>query len=78
MWFNYNPSGAVFFRIGNIIFGIFLIPYFIGWSRWYKEESVQKVRIKIFQGIGYFIAILIILNEIFEDINVLFSIISIC
>ncbi|MFX0021086.1 MAG: hypothetical protein ACFE9S_02085 [Candidatus Hermodarchaeota archaeon] len=76
-WYNYNPTGAYYFRIGNIIFGIFLIPYFIGWSRWYEEDEGQKVKIQIFQGIGYILTIIIILNEILADINVLFYIFSI-
>ncbi len=76
-WYNYNPIGAYYFRIGSIIFGIFLVPYFIGWSKWYEEEEFQKVKIQIFQGIGYILTILIILNEIFADINVLFCTFSI-
>jgi len=75
-WFNYNPDGALFFRIGNIIFGIFLVPYFIGWYKWYEENRFQKIKLQIFQGIGFFIAIVIILNEVFADINVLFYLFS--
>jgi hypothetical protein len=75
-WFNFNPSGALYFRIGNIIFGILLIPYFMGWSKWYEEEIVRKVKIQVVQGVGYFLAIMIILNEIFAEINILFYIFS--
>ncbi len=75
-WFNYNPNGALFFRIGNIFFGLFLIPYFIGWKKWYAENRIKKIKIRIFQGIGCFLSITIILNEIFADIDISFSIFS--
>ncbi len=75
-WFNFNPNGALFFRIGNIVFGIFLVPYFIGWYKWYEDNKYQVVKIQIFRGIGFFLAIVIILNEIFADINVLFYLFS--
>jgi len=75
-WFNYNPGGAFFFRVGNILFGVFLIPYFIGWNKWYMDFPHYKTSIIIIQLVGFLFSAFIIINEIIADLNEIYNIFS--
>lgn len=40
---NVNTSGAFFYRLASITAGLALIPFFIGFRRWYKNGRVRSL-----------------------------------
>lgn len=75
-WFEYNPDGALFFRIGNVIYAVTLMIFFLsinGQSIVVTEKRVSKYLI---QTIGLSISVLMIIGEILADQSIIFSISS--
>ncbi len=62
---NYNPQGAIFFNLGCIITGIFIIPFFIGLSRWKFDEGGNLLTTA--QVMGILSAIFLIMIGIFPE-----------
>lgn len=75
-WYGYNPEGALFFRIGNLIYGGTLLLFFFGFNKWSTEIQEKKRFITLNQIIGLIIAILMIITELFADIDLIFFITS--
>lgn len=75
-WYGYNPYGALFFRIGNIIYAGALIVFFIGFKKWQVENEKRRLIIVLAQIIGFVVGFLMIISEIFADIDEVFFITS--
>jgi hypothetical protein len=75
-WFEYNLNGALFFRIGNIIYELTLIIFFLSISGWTTTETERRLPVYLIQIIGISIAVLMIVGEILADQAVIFVIAS--
>ena len=75
-WYGYNPDGALFFRIGNIIYAISLILFFIGFNKWQIEGKKRQLLIVTAQIDGFTVGLLMVISEIFADIDEIFFITS--
>jgi hypothetical protein len=75
-WFEYNIDGAMFFRIGSVIYAVTQMVFFLsigGQSTVVTEKRVSKYFIQI---IGISISVLMIIGEILADESIIFSISS--
>jgi len=75
-WFEYNPNGALYFRIGNLVYALTLIIFFLSISGLTMKDSENKLRIFLIQIIGIFIALSIVIGEILADQAIIFFIAS--
>lgn len=75
-WYGYNPEGALFFRIGNITYSISVVLFFTGFHRWLTQNKERRLLIILAQIDGFLAGILMILSEIFADIDEVFFITS--
>jgi hypothetical protein len=73
-WFEYNPDGALFFRIGNLIYGVMLLVFFLGFSVWFTRASELRFRTHLIQIIGVSMAASLIIGEILADQSLVFVI----
>jgi hypothetical protein len=75
-WFEYNSGGALFFRIGNVIYALTLIIFFLSVSGWIAAVAERRFLIYLIQVIGISIAVLMIIGEILADQSIVFVIAS--
>lgn len=75
-WYGYNPDGALFFRIGNLIYAISLILFFIDFHRWHIKGEKRQMLIILAQVLGFIVGVLMVISEIFADIDAIFFITS--
>lgn len=64
---SYNPNGAVLYNLGCILTGIMLFPFFIGLSRWYKDEIWHKAFTIIIQVVGSFSGFALIMIGVYSE-----------
>lgn len=64
---SYNPNGAVLYNLGCIFTGIMLFPFFLGLSKWYKEDLWHKVLLIVIQSIGCFSGFALIMIGVFSE-----------
>ncbi len=62
----YNPKGALIFDIGLILGGIAYFPFYIGFYKWYTNDSRNKILLITTQIIGCFLGFIIILLGFFS------------
>jgi cbb3-type cytochrome oxidase subunit 3 len=62
-----NPKGAIFFNIGCIITGIFLIPFFLGLYEWYIGGRRNKILTILTQIAGILSAFSMIMLGVFSE-----------
>jgi hypothetical protein len=75
-WFEYNLEGALFFRIGNVIYALALAIFFLGGGSWVTAVTERRFLIYFIQVIGISIATLMIIREVLADQTIIFSIAS--
>ena len=75
-WYGYNPEGALFFRIGNLIYAVSLILFFIGFYRWQVEGKNRRLLLISTQIVGFIVGFLMFISEIFADNDEIFFITS--
>ena len=73
-WLGYNPNGALFIRIGNFVYALTLVFFFLSFSRWITDE--RRFRIYLIQIFGILIATSMIIGEILADQVTIFIISS--
>jgi hypothetical membrane protein len=64
---SFNPNGAIFFNLGNILTGCALFPFFLGLYKWYRNELWHKILGICVQLIGFFSAFVDIMLGIFSE-----------
>ncbi len=57
----YNPNGAAWFNVGNILTGIGMVPFFIGFKLWYLGDKNQVFLVKLAQIAGFVDAFAVIM-----------------
>src|SRR4030042_518047 len=62
-----NPRGAIWFNIANILSGIGMTLYYVGFRGWYTEEGKQNPLIKLTQIAGWVNALNIVMLGIFPE-----------
>ncbi|MFX1261113.1 MAG: hypothetical protein ACFFAZ_03410 [Promethearchaeota archaeon] len=75
-WFEYNLEGALFFRIGNVLYALTLAIFFLSASGWQSAVAERKSSIYLIQTIGISIAISMIIREVLADQANIFAIAS--
>ncbi|MFW9862785.1 MAG: hypothetical protein ACFFET_10910 [Candidatus Thorarchaeota archaeon] len=75
-WFEYNPDGALFFRIGNVIYAATLMFFFLGLSGQIAVAAEKRFSKYLIQTIGISISVLMIIGEILSDQAIIFVITS--
>ena len=75
-WFEYNLEGALFFRIGNVIYALALAIFFLSGGSWVTAVTERRFLIYFIQVIGISIATLMIIREVLADQTIIFSIAS--
>jgi hypothetical protein len=75
-WFEYNPDGALFFRIGNLIYALTLLIFFLSVKVWKPEIPDKRTPVYLIQIIGISIAVLMIASEILAEQSMIFVIAS--
>ncbi len=63
----YNPLGAIWFNLGNIVLGFGLVPFWYGIRVWYTCEKHLVPLVKITQIAGYCLALSIMMIGIFPE-----------
>jgi hypothetical membrane protein len=63
----YNPNGAVLFKIGCILTGTALFPFFIGLYKWYTEEKRFRTPLLVAQAVGCVTAFSLIMIGVFSE-----------
>lgn len=63
----YNPNGALFYNLACILTGIMLIPFYIGFYKWYTKGSWKKWVIMLTQAIGIASGVALILIGVFPE-----------
>ncbi len=58
---NYNPVGAAFFNVGQILTGLCLVPFFFSFRAWRTDQKNQALLVKLTQIAGYISALGVIL-----------------
>ena len=64
---SFNPNGAIFFNLGNILTGCALFPFFLGLHKWYRDELWHKIMVISVQLIGFFSAFAEIMLGVFSE-----------
>jgi len=64
---SYNPQGAIWFNIANILSGVGLVLFYVGFSVWYGEEGKQNFLMKLTQVAGFLNAFAIVMVGIFSE-----------
>ncbi len=62
-----NPLGAAWFNVGNVLTGLGLVPFFIGFNIWQTEQKGQRIRVKLLQIVGFVLAFAVIMIGIFSE-----------
>lgn len=75
-WLEYNMDGALFFRIGNVIYAVALMIFFLSVNGWTIAGVENRTPTYLFQVIGISIAVLMIIGEILADQSMIFVIAS--
>ena len=75
-WLGYNPDGALFFRIGNVIYALSLVVFFLSASGWITFATEKKRTMYLIQAIGISIAVSMIIGELLADQALIFVIAS--
>jgi hypothetical protein len=75
-WFEYNLEGALFFRIGNVIYALALAIFFLSGGSWVSAITERRFSIYFIRIIGISIATLMIIREVLADQTIIFSIAS--
>jgi len=75
-WYGYNPEGALFFRIGNLIYAVSFLLFFMGFYRWNVKNEEKRLLIILTQILGLLVGFLMIISEIFADMDDVFFITS--
>ena len=75
-WFEYNTDGALFFRIGNVIYAVTMMVFFLSISGQGIVITEKRVSKNVIQTIGSSISLLMIIGEILADQAMIFVIAS--
>ena len=75
-WFEYNADGALFFRVGNFIYGIALLVLFLSYSGRITAETELGIRKYFIQIVGISIAVSMMVGEILTDHSLVYIIAS--
>lgn len=65
--FNYSPYGAFFYNLGCILTGIALVPFFIGFYKWYTPKLYQRILLTTGQLIGLCSAVALIMIGVYSE-----------
>lgn len=65
--FNYSPFGAYFYNLGCILTGIAVIPFYIGFYRWYTNRWYQKLPLIMGQVVGLCSAVALIMIGVYSE-----------
>ncbi len=64
----YNPEGAAWYNVGNILTGLGMVPFFIGFSIWRIDgKKNQVLLVKLAQIAGFVDAFSVIMVGIFAE-----------
>ncbi len=63
----YNPNGAIYYNIGNIINGCLTITFFLGLYLFYSENKTDKRLLFLLQVIGLFSGFSLIMTAVYSE-----------
>jgi len=66
---SHNSTGAILYNVGCVLTGLALFPFFLGFYKWYTNETWRKIMLIVAQVVGCLAAFSLMMIGVFSEDN---------